>query len=298
MPARQPFTSLCQAAARPRNAGRVDLHVHTVHSDGLYTPAQVVELARRSGLAAVAITDHDTLDGIGPAQLAAAGQGVEVVTGVEITAEYRQREIHILGYFVRADDDALSQALDRLRTRRIERFSAMAERLRSFGLSLDEKRLTAQAAAGTVGRRHLAQMLVDTRQAGSVREVFQRFLGDRGRAVVPKQRLPVADALDLVRGAGGVASWAHPSYDCTAESLLELRRLGLSAVEAEYPSHRGSRTRELRKLAGNFGLAITGGSDCHGPEPLNRAIGSTTISAGELQTLRNRICREVCDGVS
>jgi predicted metal-dependent phosphoesterase TrpH len=298
MPTRQPFTALCQAAARPRNAGRVDLHIHTIHSDGLYTPAQVVELARRSGLAAVAITDHDTLDGIGPAQAAASGQGVEVVPGVEITAEYRQREVHLLGYFVRLDNVPLTRALDRLRKKRIERFEEMAKRLRSFGLSFDKKRLATQAAAGTVGRRHLAQMLVDTRQASSVREVFQRFLGDRGRVVVPKLRLPIAEALSLVRGAGGVASWAHPSYDCTAESLLELRRLGLGAVEAEYPSHRPSRIRELRTLAGTLGLAITGGSDCHGPEPFHRAIGSTTISAGELQALRNRICREVCDGVS
>src|SRR5437899_8855667 len=120
MPSRQPFTALCQAAARRPTSGRADLHVHTTYSDGSYTPAQVVELARRSGLAAVAITDHDTLAGIRPAQAAAEGQGVEIVTGVEITAEYRNREIHILGYFVQIDDRALANALERLRKHRIE----------------------------------------------------------------------------------------------------------------------------------------------------------------------------------
>src|SRR5438477_10616426 len=115
MPARQPFTALCQFAARGRRGGRADLHTHTTHSDGLYTPAQVVELARRSGLAAVAVTDHDALGGVAVAREAAANAGVEVVAGVEITAEYRGRELHLLGYFFRPDDGPLNVALEKLR---------------------------------------------------------------------------------------------------------------------------------------------------------------------------------------
>src|SRR4051812_24579280 len=130
MPAHQPFTTLCQIAARSPNNGRADLHVHTTFSDGTYTPAQVVDLARRSGLAAVAITDHDTTAGVGPALAAAAGTGVEVVPGVEITAEHRERELHLLAYFVRTGDTALATALQRICDHRVGRFHDMVDRLR------------------------------------------------------------------------------------------------------------------------------------------------------------------------
>src|SRR5579884_480640 len=172
MPARQPYTALCQALARGRRAGRADLHVHTTHSDGTYTPAQVVELARRGGLAAVAITDHDTVAGVGPAQEAAVGSGVEVVPGVEISAEHRGRELHLLGYFIRLDDAPLLAALDRLCADRVGRFWEMAERLRRCGVAVDDGELRAHAGGGVLGRRTLAEYLVKTRRAGTVREAF------------------------------------------------------------------------------------------------------------------------------
>jgi predicted metal-dependent phosphoesterase TrpH len=288
MPRRQPFTALCQVLSRPRPGGRADLHVHTTHSDGTYTPAQVVDLARRSGLAAVAVTDHDTLAGVPEAHAAAAGSGLEVVPGVEISAEYRGRELHLLGYYVRTGHAALQAALRRLRDRRAERFWDMVERLRGCGLSLDDGELRAHAGAGALGRRHLAEFLVKTRRAGTVREAFVRYLGDGGRVALPKVRLPVAEAIALVRGAGGVASWAHPAYDALGDGLPELRRLGLDAVEAEYPNHRPARRRELRRRAAELGLAVTGGSDCHGPGPAARAVGACGVTAEELAELRRR----------
>ncbi len=287
MPARQPFTALCRALARPRGAGRADLHVHTTFSDGAYTPAQVVELALRSGLAAVAVTDHDTLDGAAPAAAAAEGTGVEVVPGAEITAEYRGRELHLLAYFVRPDD-ALCAALCRLREHRAGRFREMVERLRGLGVSVDEEGVPAPPGS-VLGRRNLAELLVKARKAGSVREAFSRYLNDGSGVVVPKLRLPVAEAVALVRRAGGVAAWAHPPYDCDRESLAELSGLGLGAVEVDYPSHRPSRQRELRALASVLGLAVTGGSDCHGPEPLGRAVGARGVTAAELEALRRKV---------
>src|ERR1700730_3205699 len=121
MPAGQPFTQLCQSLARPRYFGRVDLHLHTTASDGTYTPAEIVDLARRSGLSALAITDHDTLEAISPSRHS-AGEHVEVIAGVEVTAEFRGREFHLLGYFFRPDDEALNRALAELRSDRIDRF--------------------------------------------------------------------------------------------------------------------------------------------------------------------------------
>ena len=132
-------------------------------------------------------------------------------------------------------------------------------------------------------------MLVQAKKADTVRNTLRRYLGDHGRATVPKTRLPVADAIALVRGATGVAVWAHPTYDCNKDSLLELRQMGLGAVEAEYPAFAAGRTKELRGLAQELGLAVTGGSDCHGPDQPNRAIGAGSISHDELLQLRAKI---------
>jgi 3',5'-nucleoside bisphosphate phosphatase len=287
MPARQPFTALCQLAARAPHAGRVDLHVHTTHSDGSYTPAQVVDLARRAGLAALAVTDHDTLGGVTAAMEVAAGSGVEIVPGVEITSEYRGRELHLLGYFVVLDHVGLTAALEAIRLHRVERFHEMVERLRGRGVSLEGEEQRVRSSPDALGRRHLAEMLVRARRVANVREAFQRYLGDRGGVNVPKKRLPAAEALDLVGAAGGVAAWAHPAYDCTQEHLCELRSLGLGAVEVEYPDVRRSRNLELRGWAKQLGLAVTGGSDCHGPG--RRGVGSCTISAAEFAQLRQQV---------
>jgi predicted metal-dependent phosphoesterase TrpH len=289
MPAGQPFTALCQLAARRPRAGRVDLHIHTTHSDGTYTPAQVVELARRAGLDALAITDHDTLGAVPMARDAAAGLGLEIVPGVEITSEHRQRELHLLAYFIALDHAGLIAALADIRRHRVERFQEMVERLRGRGVSLEGEERRVHGSPEALGRRHLAELLVRARRVSTVREAFQRYLGDRGSINVPKKRLPAAEALALVRDAGGVAAWAHPPYDCTQEDLAALRAQGLGAVEAEYPDLRRSRTLQLRGWAKQLGLAITGGSDCHGPG--RRSVGSCTVSAEELAQLRQMVSR-------
>jgi predicted metal-dependent phosphoesterase TrpH len=282
MPARQPFTALCQLAARSRLAGRADLHVHTTHSDGAYTPAQVVEVASRAGLAAVAVTDHDAVGGVAAARAAAVGSGVEVIVGVEITAEFRGRELHLLGYFFRTDDGPLNAALEKVRRDRVERFREMVGRLRACGVSVDWEETDAGPEA--LGRRRLAELLVRQGQAGSVREAFARWLHDGGRAAAPKRRLPVGEAAGLVRAAGGVAAYAHPSYDCTVEALAELRGLGLGAVEVDFPAVKNARGRELRAWAARLGLAVTAGSDCHGPG--KHGVGACTVSPEELDRLR------------
>src|SRR6266542_1574797 len=158
MPAQQPFTTLCRLAAQARPAAdRADLHLHTTHSDGLYTPAQVVELAVRSGLCAVAITDHDTLEGVAPARAAAAATGLAVIAGVEISSEHQSRELHLLGYFVSPDDAALATALGTLRRHRAERYHEIIDRLRGQGVHLAGADVP---QAHALGRRHLAEVLV------------------------------------------------------------------------------------------------------------------------------------------
>lgn len=284
MPEGEPFTVLCRALARGGNRSRADLHAHTTHSDGLYTPAEAVDLARRTGLAALAITDHDTTDGIAAA-ITAAGSHLEIVPGVEVSTSFQGREIHLLAYFVRTDDPPLRGMLERLRRFRVGRFQEMIDRLRVKGVRIEQPPAT--SSGQSLGRRHLAELLVSARRVGTVREAFQRYLRDGGPIALPKTLAPVEEALALVRAAGGVASWAHPAYDCTRETLNDLAQLGLGAVEAEYPTLRPSRRLQLRAWARELGLGISGGSDCHGPEPCERALGACTISLEELALLRH-----------
>ncbi len=283
MPANQPFTLLCQQLARPVATGRADLHLHTTHSDGDYSPAEVVDLARRSGLAAIAVTDHDTTCGV-PLAREAAGTQVEVIAGVEVTAEYDGREVHLLGYFVQPDNSALDTALGRLRERRKERFHGMVERLRDQGVSVDEDAAVAAGSGPAPGRRTLATLLHTSGRVGSVREAFSRWLADGRPADLPKARLPFAEAIGVVRGSGGVTSLAHPSTALTLAQLTAFRDMGLQAIEADYPSHKPVRAKLLRQWAAELGLAVTGGSDCHGPD--GNAVGANGVTRDELATLR------------
>jgi 3',5'-nucleoside bisphosphate phosphatase len=281
----QPFTALCQQLARGPRADRADLHMHSTYSDGMNTPEELVNLARRCGLAAIALTDHDTVAGLAPARRAAVDTSVEVISGVEITCEYRNNELHLLAYFFDPENAALLNALERIRAARVERFHEMIERLRQRGVSIEgEGPAILPSRPDSLGRRHLAELLVRQGKVSNIREAFSRYLGERGGVIVPKIGLPIALALDLVRRSGGVAAWAHPAYDCTRETLSELRSLGLSAVEAEYPDTRSARIRELRAWAAELGLAVSGGSDCHGPG--RRSVGACSITLDELEALR------------
>lgn len=285
MPAQQPFTQLCQRLARPRATGRADLHIHTTHSDGEYTPAQVVELALRSGLSAIAITDHDTMCAI-PVARAAAPAELEVVSGVELTCEHDGHEVHLLGYFVALEHSGLNATLRTVRESRRDRVLSMVRRLRDDGVSIDDESLAAIGAVPSPSRRTLAAMLHAIGRAGSVREAFDRWLGGAELTKLPKARVPLATAMQMVREAGGVSSLAHPPEKLTLTELAAYREMGLNAIEADYPTHRAGRIERLRGWARELNLAVTGGSDCHGPDRAWRTIGASGVSKDELSKLR------------
>lgn len=288
MPRRSPFTTVgsrLAALSKPRLA---DLHTHTTASDGEFTPSQVVALARQAGLAAVAVTDHDTLAAVGPARTAAESL-LELIAGVEITAGFAGREVHLLGYFVRTDHAELNAALAQLCGRRRERFHDYVEKLANRGhpLPADRVRLVEEGTA-SLGRRHVAGLLVVNRIAHTRTEAFHRFLGPLREQVMPKLLLPVEEAIHLVHAAGGVTSLAHPHPELTNDEYRTLAGFGLDAIEAEYPWGRNSRTASLRDTARRFGFAVSGGSDCHGPDPSHRRIGSHGVGVEELVALRQR----------
>jgi predicted metal-dependent phosphoesterase TrpH len=279
-----PFTRLCTGLAVLRNPGRADLHTHTTFSDGTHTPASLVERARKAGLTAVAVTDHDTTAGVEPARAAAAG-AIEVITGVEITAEFRGSEIHLLGYFGRPDDPPLSAALADLRVGRRERLIEMARRLCDMGPDVTDA-VAAIPETVSLGRRHLARLLIQGGHAHSLHGAFTGWLARPELADIPRRRLPAADAIALVRAAGGVTSWAHLRADTDLRTLEELRRMGLAAMECAYPWPSRVHETRLRQLARAAGLAVTGGSDSHDPDVPTRAVGARTVTLDELAKIR------------
>jgi predicted metal-dependent phosphoesterase TrpH len=205
-----------------------------------------------------------------------------------VTAELRGAEIHLLGYFVRRDDEPLAAALRDLRDSRRERLLEMARRLRPLGPAVDAD-VAALPEAVSVGRRHLARILIDRGHARSLHDAFSRWLAAPEIADVPKRRLPASEALARIDGAGGVASWAHPPADLDLRALEELRALGLRAVECVYPWPSRAHETRLRQLATAAGLAVTGGSDSHDPGPPARAVGARTVTLDEVARIRELI---------
>lgn len=288
-----PFTALCQALGTGNQFSRADLHLHSTFSDGAYQVEELASLGRRAGLAAMALTDHDTIAGWPTFSLAVKKAGLTPVCGVEITASHENREIHILGLGVSFDFAPLIEALDLVREARLVRYGAMIESLKKQGITglaphwENAQKSMRERPGLALGRRHLAEELIRLKQASSIRQAFDRWLKTESITGLPKARIPSERAIELIQQAGGIASWAHPQekdFDSQYSGLVEL---GLDALEAEYPDFKNRRIQELRKTARSAGLLVTGGSDCHGPGP--RFPGSTSIGSEEWNELQARL---------
>lgn len=281
MPRGSPFTALCQQTARGGRVVAADLHTHTTASDGDFTPSQVLAFARQARLSAVAITDHDTLAGLPP-----GADGVRVVPGVEMSGELDGRETHIVGLFVRPDCGELVEHLAGVCNRRRERFRAYIRALAANGAGFPAGLVEAvEAGTASLGRRHVAGLLVRAGLAKNRFEAFGRFLHPLAGTVPPTHLTPAADVVRLIRAAGGVAVLAHPPREVTEAGLRRFRDLGGRAVEVVFPAALVGHTQRLRGLCNAVGLAVAGGSDCHGPEPAGRAVGSRGVTKGEFDAL-------------
>lgn len=258
------------------NIKYADLHLHTDFSDGTFPPERLVMEASRLGFSAIAITDHDILDGIEPALSAGKQYGLEIIPGVELSSESGGEEVHILGYYVDWQNQQFCERLQEFRTSRRIRAMKMVDKLNQLGLDMEYDDVLERADLSAIGRPHVANALVERGHVATVSEAFYRFLGDGGPAYVPKQKLSPAEAITMILDVGGVPILAHPGMS-QQDILLELASLGLMGVEAFHPSHSAQLSYYYCDLARRYGLLITGGSDCHGEAKGVMTMGSIRL---------------------
>ncbi len=275
-----------------RGKGRADLHVHTTASDGVMSPAQVVDVAAARRLAAVGIADHDSVSGIPEARDRAAELGPdapEVVPALEINTDYGSKEIHVLGYYVIWSDPALGRTLARLREGRLARVGRMLAKLDALGIHLSLDRVISLREEGSVGRPHVARALVEAGHVRTAKEAFEAFLS-RGRpAYVERMRFTPREAVRAVRAAGGVPVLAHPAGEASPELIRELVAVGLEGLEVFHPDHDFRLEQLYLATAKEMGLVATGGSDDHGPGRRPGVnIGAKTVDSGVVEELRRR----------
>lgn len=265
-----------------------DLHMHSVHSDGVCTPAELVAEIVRVGLGAVSLTDHDTVAGWPEFRDGCAAAHVEAIPGVELSGTLRERDAHILGYWIDPVAPVLTEALERFRARRIDRGREMTERLNQLGVPIRFDQVLESAGRGVVGRPHVADALLRSGAIASYDEAFRRYLGVGSPAYVPKEVLNAREAVDLIHAAGGLAVLAHPANHFDRATIRSLADAGLDGLEVVHPRHTVATTRVLSEIADENGLFVTGGSDYHGGERGEARIGFPSIRLGWVTAMKER----------
>lgn len=259
----------------------IDLHSHTLHSDGDHSPAQLLAAAARAGVEVLAVTDHDTVSGIAECRAAAAAAGVRLVPGIELSCELHGREVHVLGHFLDETSPKLTSLAGLMLQERRERMERMIALAQALGFkAVTWERVVAHSGGENLGRPHLARALVDCGHAASVKDAFDRYLHSRGALWVDRRRLTVAEAVKLVREAGGTSSVAHPGANgISRQELRSMAAEGLDAVEAWHPEHPPNQAEAFERWAGECGLLLTAGSDFHGPsvQP-DRKLGDRSLA--------------------
>jgi len=259
---------------------QVDLHIHSTASDGKLTPAEIIKEAAGRGLTYIALTDHDTVDGVAPAQAAAqAFPQLKVIPGVEISTDIPQGEVHVLGYFIDYTDPEFKSTLDRFRNSRLRRAQGMVAKLDNLGVHIDWERVQEIAVASSIGRPHIAQAMLEKGYISSFKQAFTEYLSRDGPAYVEREKMTPAEAVELIVRARGLAVLAHPLTAGDPEVLTtELKAAGLVGIEAHYDGYSAEEINRLVGLARRHNLIATGGSDYHGLDPANEtAIGGANV---------------------
>lgn len=276
----------------------IDLHIHTTASDGSFPPREIVKMALDIGLAAIAITDHDTTSGVREAMVAGAKLGMEIIPGIELSVNYNEKSFHMLGYFIDPDEVLLNERLKEVRRFREERNPRIIAKLNELGMELTIEEAMSKTSGDTLGRPHIATVLLEKGYVKNTQEAFDKFLAKGAAAYVERDRITSIEAIKLLNGAGGVAVLAHPGiYKLTDDELdgiiSGLAAAGLQGLEVIYPEHTRDMESKYYEMAEKYGLAVTGGTDFHGdvkPDiKLGYGFGPTRVPYEILEKLKDRL---------
>ena len=259
---------------------KVDLHIHSTASDGRLSPAEVVRKSAEAGLTVVALTDHDTVDGIPPAlEAARTFPALTVIPGIEINTDVAEGEAHILGYFIDYHHPELLTTLAKLRDSRQERAQRTITKLENLGLPIDWERVKEIAGTGSIGRPHIAQAMLEKGYITSLKEAFNRYIGWSGPAYADREKVAPGEATQLILRAHGLPVLAHPFTVTNPETkIAELKTSGLVGIEVYYNSYTAEEIKKLVSLVDKYHLIATGGSDYHGADMSNETIiGGTDV---------------------
>lgn len=264
----------------------VDLHLHSTESDGTLEPAELVQLAAKSNIRAIAITDHDSIDGVRAALDAGERLGVEVVPGVELSSDLDGRDIHFLGYFIDYEDRELHEHLRELRESRYRRAAEMVERLRKAGLDIVFSDVLEEAGPGSLGRTHVARVLLKRGLIDNIEQAFQRYIGRRAPFYVEKYAFTPADVIGMIKDVGGIAVLSHPGLSGVDGMVPKLVEHGLDGIEVYHGEHSSERVSYYERMAEAHGLITTGGSDFHGYSIGGMTVGATSAPDEVMDDLR------------
>lgn len=266
-----------------------DLHLHTNFSDGTYTPEELTTQGKRLGFRALALSDHDTVEGCVRMQAACEAQGIEFIAATELTAELDGNELHLLAYFIDTNDSRLLTELARFQEVRQGRIREMVERIQKLGVPLKEETVFAVANCRSPGRPHVARALVKQGLCKSLDEAFERFLKKDRPAWVPKFKMSATQAIELVHGAGGLAVMAHPGLNHCDELIPALAECGLDGLECYHTKHPWAQAMHYERLAEQLNLLVTGGSDCHGMSKGRPLIGGIKLPYQHVERMKSAV---------
>jgi predicted metal-dependent phosphoesterase TrpH len=262
-----------------------DLHTHTSASDGTLTPSELIDAAASQGIRVIAVSDHDSVEGVAPALEAASRAGVTVVPAVELSALHEDQDVHVLGYFIDHADTALTERLLEFRRGRLQRAVAMIEALDDAGYAVSIDDVLAHAGEGAVGRSHVARALVDRGSAASVSEAFTDLIGRDRPFFRRKPLLEPSEVISVIHDAGGLAVLAHPGVGGAEDLIADLVDAGLDGLEAFHPEHTEEDAVRIERIASDAGLLVTGGSDYHGPGHPGPGLGAVGTPRAHLDRL-------------
>ena len=271
----------------------IDLHVHTNYSDGTFSPEEVSRYALEMKLTAIAITDHDCVDGILPAMEEAKARGLEIIPGVELSAEIADFEIHIIGLLIDWQDPWFNEQLKKIRNARTERMRKMVEKLNEMGIGIKlEDVMALSRDKGAVGRLHLARALYEGGYTHSIKQAFARFIGRTGPCYVKRMIISPKEAIEMIRRVKGIPIFAHPRIMQHDEVIPELINYGLMGIEVLHIDHNSSTSNHYKQLAQKYGLLLSGGSDCHGAGKGYPLMGKVEVPYSFLEKIKEAKKRE------